>query len=260
MEVSIRCHPARPEDIAILRTLVSAGLPRPPRTPFHPQRLASSVDHAWVVTAGCRPLGVAALFPDGDRYAELRYLSLAPASLEPSVERILIEECLRGAWFRGLRRVIVFSSDVSFWRRFGFREEDFGARPAMVWDTPPPRRTPPADVLLLPGDAPGRQHLFDLLRGLTVTCVASPAEVSALLAAFTYRLAVVTNLGVCPREAIDAVPREAPCPVIFASGHWDDLLVKAADAKGVVRLPLPPPILEFQRAVDASTARMGNGD
>lgn len=65
---------------------------------------------------------------------------------------------------------------------------------------------------------------LELLSGSSVRVVSSPHEAKVLMEACTYRIAIVTNSGVSPWEAISVVPPRRQFPVIFATGAWDDLL------------------------------------
>lgn len=76
-------------------------------------------------------------------------------------------------------------------------------------------------ILVLVADPGGREYLSSVLQRYRVTLSARPDEVADLLRRQRYSLVIITNLGLPPWLALEAIEAERDFPVLFLSGHVD---------------------------------------
>jgi CheY-like chemotaxis protein len=109
-------------------------------------------------------------------------------------------------------------------------------------------------VLLLVNDAQLEELLLSFLQGWQAAIVRSPAALRDRLARARYPLVIVTNFGLSPLQAVEAVPAERDFPVLFLTGYVDDDLARQCAAKRLpaCRVPIDPPDLlrELRLALD----------
>ena len=89
--------------------------------------------------------------------------------------------------------------------------------------------------------------IADWLPNHSLTIVRSPSEIAEALARRPYSLAIITNFGVRPWAAVNAVPRERDCPVLFLTGFMDDAIKAECVAKHIRYLMAPIDAAGFQR-------------
>ena len=96
-----------------------------------------------------------------------------------------------------------------------------------------------AEILLLSNEANLTELFVELLAGLTVDLVQEPAEAADRLRRAAYGLALVTNAGLSPWEAVAIVPARRRMPALFVSGWWDEELERTCRQKAIAYLPMP---------------------
>jgi DNA-binding response OmpR family regulator len=117
-----------------------------------------------------------------------------------------------------------------------------------------PYLRPDHRVVLALIDDDGGRHL--ILEGLSsdysVTIASTAPEAAHLLAAFTYRLVIVTNFGMPPALALSVIPADHPYPVLFISGHFDDDLQRECALKRIRSMKMPFTLQELRAEVAAT--------
>ena len=111
-------------------------------------------------------------------------------------------------------------------------------------------------ILLLAADYSSRLLILQVLgREHRVTLAYTALEAQTLLEAYTYRLVIVTSLGMPPDHAVSVIPHDHSYPVIFLSGALDDDLQRKCTRKRIrcVDVPFKPEHLReaVTRALDA---------
>ncbi len=96
-----------------------------------------------------------------------------------------------------------------------------------------------AEILLLVNDEPFRDLVAACLPSHTLTVIKSPGEVPETLAQGRYALAIITNLGVSPFAAVDAVPADRACPVLFLTGLMSGRIKRDCLSKGIAYRMVP---------------------
>lgn len=109
-------------------------------------------------------------------------------------------------------------------------------------------------VLVLVNDRNCEDFLLSFLEGWPVERVSSPDHLRERLEHETFPLVIVTNFGLGPWQAVDAVPVERGFPVMFLTGHLDGRLARECAAKRIPvhRVPIEPTALirELKLALD----------
>ena len=82
-----------------------------------------------------------------------------------------------------------------------------------------------------------------------VAIASTPREAERLLASFTYRLVIVTNLGILAKQAVSVIPIDHAYPVLFLSGYFDLQLQEECARKQIRHLQLPFVVAELRQAV-----------
>ena len=104
-------------------------------------------------------------------------------------------------------------------------------------------------ILLLTADLPARLLILKELGRAQVTLAYTALEARTLLDAYTYRLVIVTNLGMPPDHAVSVVPLDHSYPVIFMSGVFNDNLRRECTLKRIRCMKVPFKPEDFQDAV-----------
>ena len=104
-------------------------------------------------------------------------------------------------------------------------------------------------ILLLVADPPARLLILKELGRAQVTLAYTALEARTLLDAYTYRLVIVTNLGMPPDHAVSVVPLDHSYPVIFMSGVFNDNLRRECTLKRIRCMKVPFKLEEFRDAV-----------
>ncbi len=104
-------------------------------------------------------------------------------------------------------------------------------------------------ILLLVADPPARLLILKELGRAQVTLAYTALEARTLLDAYTYRLVIVTNLGMPPDHAVSVVPLDHSYPVIFMSGVFNDNLRRECSLKRIRCMKVPFKPEDFQDAV-----------
>ena len=104
-------------------------------------------------------------------------------------------------------------------------------------------------ILLLAADLPARLLILKELGRAQVTLAYTALEARTLLDAYTYRLVIVTNLGMPPDHAVSVVPLDHSYPVIFMSGVFNDTLRRECTLKRIRCMKVPFKLEEFRNAV-----------
>jgi len=104
-------------------------------------------------------------------------------------------------------------------------------------------------ILLLVADPPARLLILKELGRAQVTLAYTALEARTLLDAYTYRLVIVTNLGMPPDHAVSVVPLDHSYPVIFVSGVFNDNLRRECTLKHIRCMKVPFKPEDFQDAV-----------
>ena len=113
----------------------------------------------------------------------------------------------------------------------------------------PYMRPDDAVILLLAADLPVRLLILKELGRAQVTLAYTALEARTLLDAYTYRLVIVTNLGMPPDHAVSVVPLDHSYPVIFMSGVFNDTLRRECTLKRIRCMKVPFKPEDFQDAV-----------
>jgi len=113
----------------------------------------------------------------------------------------------------------------------------------------PYMRPDDAVILLLAADLPVRLLILKELGRAQVTLAYTALEARTLLDAYTYRLVIVTNLGMPPDHAVSVVPLDHSYPVIFMSGVFNDNLRRECTLKRIRCMKVPFKPEDFQDAV-----------
>ena len=104
-------------------------------------------------------------------------------------------------------------------------------------------------ILLLAADLPARLLILKELGRAQVTLAYTALEARTLLDAYTYRLVIVTNLGMPPDHAVSVVPLDHSYPVIFMSGVFNDNLRRECTLKRIRCMKVPFKPEDFQDSV-----------
>ena len=104
-------------------------------------------------------------------------------------------------------------------------------------------------ILLLAADLPARLLILKELGRAQVTLAYTALEARTLLDAYTYRLVIVTNLGMPPDHAVSVVPLDHSYPVIFMSGVFNDKLRRECTLKRIRCMKVPFKPEDFQDSV-----------
>ena len=104
-------------------------------------------------------------------------------------------------------------------------------------------------ILLLAADLPARLLILKELGRAQVTLAYTALEARTLLGAYTYRLVIVTNLGMPPDHAVSVVPLDHSYPVIFMSGVFNDNLRRECALRRIRNMRVPFKLEEFRNAV-----------
>ena len=104
-------------------------------------------------------------------------------------------------------------------------------------------------ILLLVADPPARLLILKELGRAQVTLAYTALEARTLLDAYTYRLVIVTNLGMPPDHAVSVVPLDHSYPVIFMSGVFNDNLRRECTLRRIRCMKVPFKLEEFRNAV-----------
>src|SRR5438093_9832521 len=104
-------------------------------------------------------------------------------------------------------------------------------------------------ILLLAADLPALLLILKELGRAQVTRAYTALEARTLLGAYTYRLVIVTNLGMPPDHAVSVVPLDHSYPVIFMSGVFNDNLRRECMLKRIRCMKVPFKLDEFRDAV-----------
>jgi len=104
-------------------------------------------------------------------------------------------------------------------------------------------------ILLLAADLPARLLILKELGRAQVTLAYTALEARTLLDAYTYRLVIVTNLGMPPDHAVSVVPLDHSYPVIFMSGVFNDNLRRECTLRRIRCMKVPFKLEEFRNAV-----------
>ena len=111
-------------------------------------------------------------------------------------------------------------------------------------------REPREVILLLAADPGARRLLLRVLgREHRLTLTRTALEARTLLEFHTYRLVIVTNLGVPPHDAVSVIPPDHSYPVIFISGWFSDDLRRECALKRVRCMNAPFLVEELREAV-----------
>ena len=104
-------------------------------------------------------------------------------------------------------------------------------------------------ILLLAADLPARLLILKELGRAQVTLAYAALEARTLLDAYTYRLVIVTNLGMPPDHAVSVVPLDHSYPVIFMSGVFNDNLRRECTLKRICCMDVPFKMKELREVV-----------
>ena len=104
-------------------------------------------------------------------------------------------------------------------------------------------------ILLLAADLPARLLILKELGRAQVTLAYTALEARTLLDAYTYRLVIVTNLGMPPDHAVSVVPLDHSYPVIFMSGVFNDNLRRECTLRRIRCMKMPFKLKDFQDVV-----------
>lgn len=105
-------------------------------------------------------------------------------------------------------------------------------------------------ILLLAADYDSRLLILQALgSNYRVTLAYTALEARTLLAAYSYRLVIVTNLGMPPDHAVSVVPLDHSCPVIFLSGVFNDSLRRECALRRIRCMGAPFTVKELRDAV-----------
>ena len=88
-------------------------------------------------------------------------------------------------------------------------------------------------VLVLVADPRGRVYLSSVLERHRVTLATTADEAAALLRREQYSLVIVTNLGLPPWLALDAIETKRDYPVLFLTGYVDAVIESICRAKEI---------------------------
>ena len=97
-------------------------------------------------------------------------------------------------------------------------------------------------VLVLVADPRGRVYLSSVLERHRVTLATTADEAAALLRREQYSLVIVTNLGLPPWLALDAIETQRDYPVLFLTGYVDPVIESICRAKEIPWLRSPDEI------------------
>ena len=104
-------------------------------------------------------------------------------------------------------------------------------------------------ILLLAAEPPARLLILKALGRPQVTLAYTALEARTLLGAYTYRLVIVTNLGMPPDHAVSVVPLDHSYPVIFISGFFNDDLRRQCTLKRIRCMDAPFSVKELRDAI-----------
>ena len=104
-------------------------------------------------------------------------------------------------------------------------------------------------ILLLAADLAARLLILKELGRAQVTLAYTALEARTLLDAYTYRLVIVTNLGMPPDHAVSVVPLDHSYPVIFMSGVFNDNLRRECTLRRIRCMKMPFKLKDFQDVV-----------
>src|SRR5438552_1001208 len=114
-------------------------------------------------------------------------------------------------------------------------------------------------VLVLVADPSGRVFLSSVLERHRVTLATTADEAAALLRREQYSLVIVTNLGLPPWLALDAIETKRDYPVLFLTGYVDPVIESICRAKEIPWLRFPDEISslpgELRVALEDTIAR-----
>lgn len=116
-------------------------------------------------------------------------------------------------------------------------------------------------VLSLVGDELSCELILAVLGAdYRVTIASTPREAERLLVSLDYRLVIVTNLGILPKQAVSVIPINHVYPVLFLSGYFDRQLQEECARKRIRHMALPFAVAELRQAVvDALDERTAFG-
>ena len=97
-------------------------------------------------------------------------------------------------------------------------------------------------VLVLVADPRGRVYLSSVLERHRVTLATTADEAAALLRREQYSLVIVTNLGLPPWLALDAIETKRDYPALFLTGYADPVIESICRAKEIPWLRFPDEI------------------
>jgi hypothetical protein len=102
-------------------------------------------------------------------------------------------------------------------------------------------------ILLLLADQDLEEFMTAALAGHAVTVVKAPDDMPVLTRTGSYDLVIVTNFGVGPHAALDAVPMERSYPAMMITGYIDTQIEAKAARKHVpvLRVPIDPRALRW---------------
>lgn len=116
-------------------------------------------------------------------------------------------------------------------------------------------------ILLLVADRNMRKFLLYFLKNQRVTVASSPAKAKAFLETRSFGLAILTNFGIPPREALSVVPERRDYAVLFLTGYMDKTVQDICSRKKIPwrRVPMETSRLqrELRLALRRSRARRG---
>ena len=95
---------------------------------------------------------------------------------------------------------------------------------------------------MLVADPRGRVYLSSVLERHRVTLATTADEAAALLRREQYSLVIVTNLGLPPWLALDAIETKRDYPVLFLTGYVDPVIESICRAKEIPLLRFPDEI------------------
>ena len=95
----------------------------------------------------------------------------------------------------------------------------------------------------------------------SVTIASAAFEAAHLLATFTYRLVIVTNIGMPPAHAFSVIPADHPYPELFIiSGDFDDDLRRECALKRIRSMRMPFTLDKLRAEVTAARRDLGTTD
>ena len=105
-------------------------------------------------------------------------------------------------------------------------------------------------ILLLAADYSSRLLILQVLgREHHITLAYTALEAQTLLDAYTYRLVIVTSLGMPPDHAVSVIPHDHSYPVIFLCGALDAGLEQKCARKRIRCMDAPFNLDELRDAV-----------